>query len=67
MNKRVEPVSLAATYFALGSDVYMKEFGATESSLIQHCGKPESAEKAAQRWQTKENKAVEKAIKNGEL
>ena len=64
--KKVEPVAGAARYVAFMKGVWMfEENKLTEGTLIQSCTNQERAEKAAVKWQQKENAAVIKEKKNG--
>lgn len=56
------PVVGAASYFAIGKDVWMRCTDRHES-IIDTKGSHESALKSAKRWQEKENKAVTKEAK----
>jgi hypothetical protein len=61
--KKAEPVYGAAEYLAQerGGKWYVIMYtskGDTYGTEIQSCSNEETAEKAAQRWQKKENKAV---------
>ncbi len=60
-HESVQPVAGAARYFAAGNDVYMVADG--HESCIQCCRSIEAAQKAAVRWQIKENKVVTKYSK----
>ncbi len=62
--KKVEPVEGAVKYVAFMKGVWMfKEGDLTEGTLIQSCTNQERAEKAAIKWQQKENAAVIKEKK----
>jgi hypothetical protein len=60
MKEKIKPVDGAAMYEAIGNEVWM-----TDTEGWQNCidEKPtnEAAEKCAQKWQEKENKAVLKS------